>query len=164
MGRTFTTARKDHSRGQEGRATRPGLSCWRATTKNNSSHRGRIAEVRKLHSGVFLSGLAVPKKSAKPTTDSSPPIHRWDRRDQERQSVKRTAEPGRAYQSSIDQSSVSRTGAARDCLPSTEVLGYFHSSASRTKQDKSRTTARLTIATDKTSRGGRCSSLPALRN
>src|SRR5881394_3945545 len=60
---------------------------------------------------------ALPKKSAQPTTDSSPPIHRWDQRDQERQSVKRTAESGRVCQSRIYQSSVSRTGAARDCLP-----------------------------------------------
>jgi len=50
--------------------------------------------------------------------------------------VKRTAESGRAWQSRIYQSSVSRTGAARDCLPSTAVLGYFHSSASRTEQDR----------------------------
>src|SRR6266576_6812197 len=80
--------------------------------------------------------MALSKKSAQPTTDSSPPIHRWDQRDQERQSVKRTAESGRACQSRIYQSSVSRTGAAQDCLPSTEVLGYFHSSASRTEQDR----------------------------
>ena len=50
--------------------------------------------------------------------------------------MKRTAESGRACQSRIYQSSVSRTGAARDCLPSTKVLGYFHSSASRTEQDR----------------------------
>src|SRR5881394_4566785 len=89
--------------------------------------------------------MALPQKSAQPTSDISPPIHRWDQRDQERQSVKRTAESGRACQSRIYQSSVSRTGAARDCLPSTEVLGYFHSSASRTEQDRTFWAKRLRV-------------------
>src|SRR5881396_3497078 len=80
--------------------------------------------------------LALPKKSAKPTTENSPPIHRWDRRDHKRQSVKRTVESARPSQSRIYQSSVARTGGRCRPVPSTEVLGYFHSSAARTWQDQ----------------------------
>src|SRR6266576_2629055 len=71
--------------------------------------------------------MALSKKSAQPTTDSSPPIHRWDQRDQERQSVKRTAESGRACQSRIYQSSVSRTGPPGTAYPALKCWAIFTS-------------------------------------
>jgi len=80
--------------------------------------------------------MALPKKSAKPTTENSPPIYRWDRREHKGQSVKRTAESAGRRQSRIYQPSVSRTGGCCRSGPSTKVLGYFQSSAARTWQDQ----------------------------
>jgi len=78
------------------------------------------------------SHSALLQKSAKPTDDNSPPIHRWGAKAEDfNESVKRTTE---------DKPNVneifSRPLHGLDCIqaaiPSAEALGYFHSSASPT--------------------------------
>jgi hypothetical protein len=70
-------------------------------------------------------------QSAKRTNDSSPAIHRWAWQQTEMKSVKRTAEKIRRsdrYHSAVrftDYKSFS-------LYPSSELLGYYHSSALRT--------------------------------
>jgi len=54
--------------------------------------------------GIFLgscSQTGVPEKSAKPTTDNSPPIHRWDHESDASESVVRTAETEQLVNSDV---------------------------------------------------------------
>ena len=68
------------------------------------------------------------------TIDNSPAIHRWDWTEIEMKSVKRTAEKARHLAVATIQPSTSRT-ASLCPLPSSKLLGYYHSSALRTDQE-----------------------------
>jgi hypothetical protein len=79
--------------------------------------------------------MALSKKQRalsprKRTIENSPAIHRWDWQGYETKSVKRAAGEQRTCR--IIQSSASRTKHPSAPFPSSELLGYYHSSALRT--------------------------------
>jgi len=66
----------------------------------------------------LIPGFA--QKSAKPTNDNSPPIHRWDGEADYKQSVKRTAELSQPHISVVRFTDSKELTAP----PSAEALGY----------------------------------------